>query len=188
MSVEKSDSSGYEVTTGRIDTSNKWYELYQKGIELGTWDVEKLFDKVGVEEDIEVWNSMEREEKDQWARLIAAFVDLEQAVAEDGRRIIEQMSSPYLDNNIEKEMYASVFTMTEAKHTQFFDMYINTVMKDVFPQSSLDIRRGGHPLPRTSACGMSELGDRQGAFMAAAADGGDPVDIARGDDLPPRGR
>ena len=164
---------------GRIDTSNTWYELYQKGIELGTWDVEKLYDTVGVEDDLEVWDGMERDEKEQWARLIAAFVDLEQAVAEDGRRIIAQMSSPYLDDNIEKEMYATVFTMTEAKHVQFFDSYINTVMADYFPQSSLDIRRGGHPLPRTAACGMSDLGERQGAFMAAAADGGDPKDIAR---------
>jgi hypothetical protein len=164
---------------GRIDTANTWYELYQKGIELGTWDVEKLYETVGTEDDLEVWDGMEREEKEQWARLIAAFVDLEQAVAEDGRRIIAQMSSPYLDDNIEKEMYATVFAMTEAKHTQFFDRYINTVMADAFGRRSLDIRRGGHPLPRTAACGMSALGDRQGALMAAAADGGSPVEIAR---------
>jgi ribonucleotide reductase beta subunit family protein with ferritin-like domain len=172
-------SGRHAAQTGRIDTDDRWYELYQKGIELGTWDVEKLVEKVGFEDDIEQWESMEDEEKEQWARLIAAFADLEQAVAEDGRRIIQQMSSPYLDGNIEKEMYATVFTMTEAKHVQFFDTYINTVMADFFPQSSLDIRRGGHPLPRTAACGMSELGERQGAFMAAAADGGDPKDIAR---------
>ena len=164
---------------GRIDTSNTWYELYQKGIELGTWDVEKLYDTVGVEDDLEVWEGMTVEQKEQWARLIAAFVDLEQAVAEDGRRIIAQMSSPYLDDNIEKEMYATVFAMTEAKHTQFFDRYINTVMADVYGRRSLDIRRGGHPLPRTAACGMSALGDRQGALMAAAADGGSPVEIAK---------
>ncbi len=176
MATQK-ETQGFE--TGRIDTDSKWYELYQKGIELGTWDVEKLVDKVGFKDDLDTWRSLEDEEKEQWARLIAAFADLEQAVAEDGRRIIEQMSSPYLDDNIEKEMYATVFTMTEAKHVQFFDIYINTVMKDFFPQSSLDIRRGGHPLPRTAACGMSDLGERQGAFMAAAADGGDPKDIAR---------
>lgn len=167
------------IETGRIDRDSTWYDLYQKGIELGAWDVEKLFETVGVEEDIEVWNSLDPDQKEEWARLIAVFLDLEQAVAEDGRRVIEIASSPYLDNNFEKEMYAAVFTMTEVKHTQFFDMYINTVMSDVFPDSSLDIRRGGHPLPRTAACGMSDLGDRQGALMAIAADGGDPVDIAR---------
>ncbi|WP_336002692.1 ribonucleotide-diphosphate reductase subunit beta [Halorientalis halophila] len=167
------------VETGRVDTDSKWFELYQKGIELGTWDAGKLVEQMGVEEDKAVWASLEPEEKEQWARLIAAFVDLEHAVAEDGRRIIEQMGSPYLDESIEKEMYATVFAMTEAKHTQFFDMYINTVMDDVFPDTHLDIRRGGQPLPRTSACGMSKLGERQGAKMALAANGGDPVDIAR---------
>lgn len=167
------------VETGRIDIDNQWYELYRKGIELGTWDADKLFEKVGVERDIEAWESMAPEEREQWARLIAAFVDLEHAVAEDGRRVIEQMGSPYLDNSIEKEMYATVFTMTEAKHTQFFDMYINTVMDDVFPDTHLDIRRGGQPLPRTAACGMSNLGERQGALMAQAANGGDPTNIAR---------
>ena len=167
------------IETGRIDRDSTWYDLYQKGIELGTWNVEKLFDTVGVEDDVEVWNSLEPEQKEEWARLIAMFLDLEQAVAEDGRRVIEIASSPYLDDNFEKEMYAAVFTMTEVKHTQFFDMYVNTVMADVFPHNSLDVRRGGHPLPRTASCGMSDLGDRQGALMALAAAGGDPVDIAR---------
>ncbi|MFB6142900.1 MAG: ribonucleotide-diphosphate reductase subunit beta [Halorientalis sp.] len=172
-------SDQVRVDTGRIDTDSQWYELYQKGIELGTWDVEKLFDTVGLERDLEAWAGMAPEEREQWARLIAAFVDLEHAVAEDGRRVVEQMGSPYLDESIEKEMYATVFTMTEAKHTQFFDMYINTVMDDVFPDTHLDIRRGGQPLPRTAACGMSTLGERQGGFMAQAANGGDPTDIAR---------
>lgn len=175
MSLEEMEA----VETGRIDMDNEWFELYQKGIELGTWDAAKLFEKVGVERDLEVWDAMAPEEKEQWARLIAAFVDLEHAVAEDGQRIIEQMGSPYLDNSIEKELYATVFTMTEAKHTQFFDMYINTVMDDVFPEEHLDIRRGGQPLPRTAACGMSTLGERQGGWMAQAAKNGSPEDIAR---------
>ena len=165
--------------TGRIDQDSPWYDLYQKGIELGTWDVERLFEAVGVEADLETWESLDPVVKEEWARLIAMFVDLEQAVAEDGRRVIEIMSSPYLEDNFEKEMYAAVFTMTEVKHTQFFDAYINTVMADVYPENHLDVRRGGQPLPRTAACGMSDLGDRQGALMALAANGGDPVDIAR---------
>lgn len=176
MAVDQTDQS---IRTGRIDRDSIWYDLYQKGIELGTWDVQKLFDKVGIAEDRETWESLEPAQKEEWARLIAMFTDLEQAVAEDGRRVIEIMSSPYLEGNFEKEMYAAVFAMTEVKHTQFFDMYINSVMDDVYPDDHLDVRRGGQPLPRTAACGMSELGDRQGALMALAANGGDPVDIAR---------
>lgn len=168
-----------EIRTGRIDSESKYYELFQKSIELGTWNVEKLVRKVGFEDDIEVWDSLDEAEKEQWARIIAYFIDGEHAVAADSRRIIQSMSSPYYDNNIEKEMYATTLAMTEMKHTQFFDIYISNVMDDVFPQFELDVRRGGMNIPRTEACGASTLYERQGALEAMAADGGDPVDLAR---------
>lgn len=174
-----STQGGQEIRTGRIDSGSKYYELFQKSIELGTWNVENLVRKVGFEEDREVWNSLEEAEKEQWARIISYFIDGEHAVAADSRRIIQSMSSPYYDGNIEKEMYATTLAMTEMKHTQFFDIYIENVMNDVFPQFKLDVRRGGMNIPRTEACGASRLYERQGTLMAMAADGGDPVDLAK---------
>ncbi|SDG05839.1 hypothetical protein SAMN05216218_11451 [Halorientalis regularis] len=79
------------VETDRVDMDSKWFELYQKGIELGTWDVSKLVDAIGVEEDMAVWGSLEPEEKEQWARLIAAFVDLEHAAAEAVHKLNERL-------------------------------------------------------------------------------------------------
>jgi len=173
------DAGASQVDTGRIDADSTYYELYQKSIELGTWDAEKLVDKVGFEEDREVWDSLTDDEKEQWARLIAYFIDGEQAVAADARRIMKTVSSPYFDRSMEKEMMASALAVEEAKHTQFFDLYITNVMTDKFPQYELDTRRGGIQIPRTEACGAGEMFERQGTLQAQAAHGGDPADIAR---------
>ena len=173
------DASTDQVKAGRIDTSSQYYELYQKSVELGTWDAEKLVHKVGFEDDREVWGGLNDNEKEQWARLISYFIDGEQAVAADARRIMKTVSSPYFDRSMEKEMMASALGLEEAKHTQFFDLYITNVMSDKFPQYKLDSRRGGIQIPRTEACGAGEMFERQGTLQAQAAHGGDPADIAR---------
>lgn len=165
--------------SGRFNTDDPWFELYERGIELGTWDVDQLFETVGVKDDIETWKSLTDNQQEQWARLISAFLDLEHQVAEDGVRVQEQVTSPYYDNRIEKQMYASVFTMTEVKHTQFFDRYVREVMGNKFQHNQLGARHGGMPMPRTEACGISTLGERQGALAAKAANGGDPRELAR---------
>ncbi|WP_175452794.1 ribonucleotide-diphosphate reductase subunit beta [Halorientalis regularis] len=173
------DASTDQIKAGRIDTSSTYYELYQKSVELGTWDAEKLVHKVGFEDDREVWEGLNDNEKEQWARLISYFIDGEQAVAADARRIMKTVSSPYFDRSMEKEMMASALALEEAKHTQFFDLYITNVMSDKFPQYELDSRRGGIQIPRTEACGAGEMFERQGTLQAQAAHGGDPADIAR---------
>ncbi|WP_247008000.1 ribonucleotide-diphosphate reductase subunit beta [Halorientalis litorea] len=172
-------ASANPVPTGRIDSDSIYYELYQKSIELGTWDANKLVEKVGFEEDKEVWDSLEEDEKEQWARLISYFIDGEQAVAADARRIMKSVSSPHFDRSLEKEMFASALAVEEAKHTQFFDLYITNVMEDKFPQYKIDNRRGGIQIPRTEACGAGEMFERQGTLQAQAAHGGNPADIAR---------
>lgn len=164
---------------GRIDRDDPYYELYQKSVELGTWDAEKLVEKVGFEADRENWASLADDEKEQWARIIAYFIDGEHAVAQDARRIMKTVSSPWFDRSVEKELFASALALEEAKHTQFFDLYISNVMTEKFPQYELDTRRGGIQIPRTEACGAGKMFERQGTLQAQAADGGDPRDIAR---------
>ncbi|WP_299263010.1 ribonucleotide-diphosphate reductase subunit beta [Halorientalis sp.] len=173
------DASTDQIKAGRVDTDSQYYELYQKSVELGTWDAEKLVRKVGFEDDREVWGGLNDNEKEQWARLISYFIDGEQAVAADARRIMKTVSSPYFDRSMEKEMMASALGLEEAKHTQFFDLYLTNVMSDKFPQYELDSRRGGIQIPRTEACGAGEMFERQGTLQAQAAHGGDPADIAR---------
>jgi ribonucleotide reductase beta subunit family protein with ferritin-like domain len=173
------EASASDIAMGRIDTSSTYYELYQKSVELGTWDVQKLVEKVGFADDRETWESLDDDEKEQWARIISYFIDGEHAVAQDARRIMKTVSSPWFDRSVEKEMFASALALEEAKHTQFFDVYISNVMTDKFPQYELDTRRGGIQIPRTEACGAGEMFERQGTLQAQAADGGDPIDIAR---------
>ena len=58
-----------------MDTGDKWYQLFQKGVELGTWNVEKLFDEIGFEQDRETWESLEADERNQIRYLLSGFLD-----------------------------------------------------------------------------------------------------------------
>ncbi|ELZ04480.1 ribonucleotide-diphosphate reductase subunit beta [Natrialba aegyptia] len=170
--------SGFQAE--RIDTSSKWYDLFQKGVELGTWNVEKLFDEVGFEEDREIWSSLEPGEQKQIRYLLSGFLDGEFAVGEDASHHLQRIAgAPCFDDNEEMEMYMTMFTLTEHKHTQFLDVYMHEVMgeQDVF--ADLNPKRGGARIPIVQATGLGEIFDRQGQLTARAAHSRDPVDIAK---------
>lgn len=164
----------------RIDTSSKWYELFQKGVELGTWNVESLFEEVGFEEDREIWNSLEPVEQKQIRYLVSGFLDGEFAVGEDASHHLQRiMGAPCFDDNEEMEMYMTMFTLTEHKHTQFLDTYMHEVMGDQDVFAELNPKRGGARIPIVQATGLGEIYDRQGQLTARAAHSQDPVDIAK---------
>lgn len=168
-----------EFRAERIDTSSKWYDLFQKGVELGTWNVEDLFDEVGFEEDREIWESLGPIERKQIRYLLSGFLDGEFAVGEDANHHLQRIvGAPCFDDNEEMEMYMSIFTLTEHKHTQFLDVYMHEVMgeQDVF--ADLNPKRGGARIPIVQATGLGEIFDRQGQLTARAAHSQDPVDIA----------
>ncbi|MDF9744372.1 ribonucleotide-diphosphate reductase subunit beta [Natrinema salsiterrestre] len=164
----------------RIDTTSKWYDLFQKGVELGTWNVEKLFEEVGFEEDREIWASLEPGERTQLRYLLSGFLDGEFAVGEDASHHLQRiMGAPCFDDNEEMEMYMTMFTLTEHKHTQFLDVYMHEVMgeRDTFAEQNP--KRGGARIPIVQATGLGEVYDRQGQLTARAAHSQDPVDIAK---------
>ena len=170
-------STGFQAE--RIDTASKWYDLFQKGVELGTWNVEKLFEEVGFEEDREIWNSLEPGERKQIRYLISGFLDGEFAVGEDASHHLQRiMGAPCFDDNEEMEMYMTMFTLTEHKHTQFLDVYMHEVMGDQDVFADLNPKRGGARVPIVQATGLGEIFDRQGQLTARAAHSQDPVDIA----------
>ncbi|WP_227375005.1 ribonucleotide-diphosphate reductase subunit beta [Haladaptatus halobius] len=163
----------------RVDTSSKWYRLFQKGVELGTWNVEKLFEEVGLEEDREQWESMAQDERDQVRYLLSGFLDGEREVAGDAATNLSRiMGAPCLDDNEEKEMYMTMLTLTEHKHTQFIDVYMREVMDDRDNYAELDPRRGTR-IPIVQATGLGEVFENQGLQTAKAAQTRDPVDIAK---------
>ena len=163
----------------RVDTSNLWYSLFQKGVELGTWNVESLFDEVGFEEDREMWASMDQDERDQVRYLLSGFLDGEREVAGDAATNLSRiMGASCLDHNEEKEMYMTMLTLTEHKHTQFIDIYMDEVMDDRDNFAELDPRRGTR-IPIVQATGLGEVFENQGLQTAKAAQTQNPVDIAK---------
>jgi ribonucleoside-diphosphate reductase beta chain len=165
----------------RYPADDKHFELYQKGVELGTWDVEKLIDQAPVEKDRETWEEMNEDEQDQWARLITSFMDGEQEVAQDASRLIQMVDSPYLDANANKEAFYAGLALEEAKHTQFTSWYTESVVPDdVVSRTGKGVRHGVVRNPHTAGSkGFQNLFDRQGLLLEKAANGGDPIDIAR---------
>jgi ribonucleoside-diphosphate reductase beta chain len=164
----------------RIDTTSKWYDLFQKGIELGTWNVEKLFDEVGFEQDRETWAELDDDERKQIRFLLSGFLDGEFAVGEDASHHLQRiMGADCFDDNEEMAMYMTMFTLTEHKHTQFVDTYMHEVMGDQDMYAELNPNRGGARVPVVQATGLNEIFDRQGMLTARAAHSEEPVDIAR---------
>ncbi|QLG48752.1 ribonucleotide-diphosphate reductase subunit beta [Natrinema halophilum] len=173
------DTTGTNWQAERIDTTSKWYDLFQKGVELGTWDVEKLFDEVGFEEDREIWASLEPGERKQIRYLLSGFLDGEFAVGEDASHHLQRIvGAPCFDDNEEMEMYMTMFTLTEHKHTQFLDVYMHEVMGEQDAFAELNPKRGGARIPIVQATGLGDVFDRQGQLTARAAHSQDPVDIA----------
>jgi len=164
----------------RFDPGNKHFELYKKAKELGTWDPAKLIEKVPIEKDRENWNAMTHDEKEEWSRLASFFIDGEQEVAQDAQGLIEMMGSPYLDHNPEKQAFMTSLAFEESKHTEWFSFYFNEIMSDMTPELGRGPRRGGLELPRTSACGVGDLFERQGDLVSRATqNSAGPTDIAR---------
>ncbi|WP_254535328.1 ribonucleotide-diphosphate reductase subunit beta [Halomarina litorea] len=174
-----SQSSAPQFRGQRVDTGSKWYDLFQKGVELGTWNVERLFEEVGFEEDREVWQSLDDRERDQIRYLLSGFLDGEREVAGDAATNLQRiMGAPCLEDNEAKEMYMTMLTLTEHKHTQFIDVYMREVMDDRDNYAELDPRRGTR-IPIVQATGLGEVFENQGLQTAKAAQTLDPVDIAK---------
>ncbi len=166
-------------TGQRIDTGDKWYQLFQKGVELGTWNVEKLFDEIGFEQDKETWESLEPRERDQIRYLLSGFLDGETEVAGDAATNLSRvMGADCLEGSRQKEMFMTMLTLTEHKHTQFLDIYMNEVMDDRDNYTELDPRKGTR-VPIVQTTGLGEVFEHQGLLTAKAAQTKDPVDIAR---------
>jgi ribonucleotide reductase beta subunit family protein with ferritin-like domain len=165
----------------RLSTDSLWYGLYNKGIELGMWDVESLIDEVGFEDDREVWESLDDDEREQVRRILAAFLDGEHEVGEDAANHLQRMmGADCLEDNEMKQMYMTVFTLTEHKHTQFIDLYMKNVVHAGEEDNYAELApREGSRVPVIEATGLGEVFDHQALLTTRAAETGDPVDIAK---------
>lgn len=182
MATQEQRSS--EITYGDRFKRDKFFELYQRAVELGTWDVEKVIAKAPIEEDRETWAEMGPNEKTRWSLYVSGFLDGEHEVAQDASKLVQMMGSPYLDNQAPKEAFFTTLQFEETKHTQFVSWYAdNVVPDDVMPKTGVGVRNGLTRLilddPDEKDYGLNALFDDQRDALNTAIYTREPQDIAR---------
>lgn len=110
------------VTTGRgLDRQSVPMALFQKSKTLGIWNPAEI----DLKKDREQWEDFSKEEKGLLHHLSAMFMAGEEAVTLDLLPLIRTVAA---EGRIEEEIYLTSFLWEEAKHTEFFDLYMKEVM------------------------------------------------------------
>lgn len=110
------------VTTGRgLDMESFPMQLFQKAKQLGIWNPADI----SFEEDAFQWKRFTDLEKTVLIHLSSMFLAGEEAVTMDLLPLIRAVSR---ENRLEEEIYLTSFLWEEAKHTEFFSLFIDQVV------------------------------------------------------------
>lgn len=109
------------VSTGRgLDLDSFPMQLFQKSKKLGVWDPAAI----SFEEDARQWKGFNDTEKTVLLHLSSMFMGGEEAVTRDLLPLINAVSH---EGRIEEEIYLTSFLWEEAKHTEFFSLFLRKV-------------------------------------------------------------
>jgi len=111
----------FVTTTRGIDHDSFPMKLFQKAKQFGTWNPSEI----GLTADIKQWQEFTTEEKRILTHLCALFMAGEEAVTLDLLPLIQVIAK---ERRIEEEIFLTSFLWEEAKHTEFFSMYVQAVM------------------------------------------------------------
>jgi len=110
------------TSTGRgIDHESTPMKLFQKAKVYGIWNPSEI----DLESDKKQWSSLKDDEKEILLHLSSLFMGGEEAVTLDLLPLIRALS---MEGRLEEEIFLTSFLWEEAKHTEFFSIY----MTDVF--------------------------------------------------------
>lgn len=98
-------------------------KLFQKAKQFGIWDPSKI----DISKDGEQWKSFTPEEKSIISHLCGLFMAGDEAVTLDLLPLIQVIAK---EGRIEEEIFLTSFLWEEAKHTEFFSRYVQTVMTE----------------------------------------------------------
>ncbi len=94
------------------------YQLYQKAKRAGTWNPESIdFSK-----DKKDWERMTEQQKEEIRARSSSFLAGEEAVTVDLLPLIMVIAK---EGRLEEELYLTTFLFDEAKHTEFFRLFLN---------------------------------------------------------------
>jgi len=95
--------------------------LYEKAKQFGIWNPTDI----DLSQDAREWRTLQPDEQDLLLRLTAMFQAGEEAVTLDLLPLIMAVAR---DGRIEEEIYLTTFLFEEAKHTDFFNRFLNEVL------------------------------------------------------------
>lgn len=111
------------VTTSRgLNRDLPPMRLFEKAKKFGIWNPSEI----DLTQDKQDWQKLAPDEKDVILRLTSLFVSGEEAVTLD---LLPLMMVIAQEGRIEEEMFLTTFLWEEAKHTDFFQRYLNEVLE-----------------------------------------------------------
>ncbi len=96
--------------------------LYEKAKKFGIWNPTEI----DFTQDVTDWAGLKEDEKDVVLRLTSLFVAGEEAVTLDLLPLIMAVAR---EGRLEEEMFLTTFLWEEAKHTDFFQRFLNEVLE-----------------------------------------------------------
>ncbi|ASV66647.1 R2-like ligand-binding oxidase [Cytobacillus kochii] len=96
------------------------FKLYEKAKKFGVWDPRDI----DFSQDKKDWHTLSKEQQGSILRLVALFYSAEEAVTKDILPLIYAISK---QGQFEEEMYLTTFLFEEAKHTDFFHLFLKEV-------------------------------------------------------------
>lgn len=117
--------SSYATTSRGLDFESVPMQLFQKAKQLGVWNPSAI----DFSEDRRQWQDFTDTEKDLIFRLTAMFMGGEEAVTLDLLPLIQTLAR---EGRIEEEMFLTSFLWEEAKHAEFFALFLRDVIGKPF--------------------------------------------------------
>ncbi|XWX04764.1 R2-like ligand-binding oxidase [Aggregatilineales bacterium SYSU G02658] len=118
--VEAHDS--FVTTTRGLDRSTPPMKLFEKAKRYGIWNPSDI----DFTQDKQDWQRLNDQEREVILHLTSLFVAGEEAVTLD---LLPLMMTVAKEGRIEEEMFLTTFLWEEAKHTDFFQRFLNEVLQ-----------------------------------------------------------
>lgn len=112
----------YYVSTSEkgINRESLPFKLYEKAKKFGVWDPRNI----DFSNDKADWESLTDEQRNSLITLISFFYSAEEAVTHDILPLIYAISKT---GHFEEEMFLTTFLFEEAKHTDFFNLFLRNI-------------------------------------------------------------
>ncbi len=122
MSIQSNNREEFVTTTRRLNRNIPPMRLFEKAKKFGIWNPSDI----DFTQDKEDWKKLSADEKSMVLHLTSLFVAGEEAVTLDLLPLIMAIAK---EGRIEEEMFLTTFLWEEAKHTDFFQRFLNEVLE-----------------------------------------------------------